>query len=102
MKSLELHTGAPTVHWEDNTSYISYIEAKKVTPRVKHINIPVFFYRNSLTNGLFVSKYDNYSVMPVDMYTKTCAGPIISRSTKWITGFRLYPTSDIEHYQLIK
>ena len=31
MKALALHTGAPTVHWEYNTSCISVVEAKKVT-----------------------------------------------------------------------
>ena len=37
------YTGAPTVHWEDNTSCVSIVEAKRVTPRVKHIDIPVYF-----------------------------------------------------------
>ena len=44
MEALSLQTGAPTVHWEDNTSYISVVEAKTVTPRVKHIEISVLFF----------------------------------------------------------
>ena len=43
MEALALHTGETTVHWEDNTSCISVVEAKRVTPRVKHIDIPVCF-----------------------------------------------------------
>ena len=43
MEASALHTGSPTVHWEDNTSCISVVEAKIVTPRVKHIDIPVCF-----------------------------------------------------------
>ena len=39
--------------------------------------------------------------MPEDMCTKICSGPIISQSNKWMNGFILYPTSDIEHYQLM-
>ena len=35
MESLALHTGAPTVYWEDSTSCISVVEAKGVTTRVK-------------------------------------------------------------------
>ena len=35
MEALALHTGAHTVHWEDNTSFISIVEAQRVTPRVK-------------------------------------------------------------------
>ena len=43
MEALALHTGSHTVHWEDSTSCIYAVEAKIVTPRVKHIDIPVFF-----------------------------------------------------------
>ena len=28
MEALVIHTGETTVHWEDNTSYISVVEAK--------------------------------------------------------------------------
>ena len=45
MEASALHTGAPTVHWEDNTSCIAVVEAKKVSPRVKHIDIPVYFLK---------------------------------------------------------
>ena len=102
MESLALHTGAPTVHWEDNTSFISVIEDKIVTPRVKHVETPVYFLQEFFYNGIFVPKYENSSVIPADMGTKPCSGKIISRSNKWMNGFILYPTGDIEHYKLIR
>ena len=40
MKSLALQTSAPTVHWEDNTSCISFVESKNITPRVKDCSRP--------------------------------------------------------------
>ena len=43
MEALVLNTGAPTVHWEDETSCIYVVEAKRVTPRVKHIDITICF-----------------------------------------------------------
>ena len=49
MESLALHTVAPTVHWEDNTSYIYVVEAKIVAPRVKQIDIHVCFLQENLT-----------------------------------------------------
>ena len=52
MESLALHTGAQTIHWEDSTSFISVVEANRVTPRVKHIDIPVYFIQEQLYNGL--------------------------------------------------
>ena len=82
MEALALHTGEPTVHREDNTSCIPVVEANIVTPIVKHIYIPVCFLQDQFDHCLFISKYDNYSVLPSDMCTKPCSGPIISRSTK--------------------
>ena len=56
MEALELHTDAPTVNWQDNTSFISVVESKRVTPRVRHIYILVFFYKNNL---IMVSLFRN-------------------------------------------
>ena len=101
MKALVLHTGAPIVHWEDNTHTIYVVEAKIVITRVKHIGIHVYFLHEQFDNGLFIQKYDKSSFMPEDMCTKPCSGPIISWGNKWTTGFRFYRTSDTKHYQLV-
>ena len=101
MKALPLHTGALPVNWDDKKRCISVVEAKIVTTTVKHIDIPVYFIQYIFDNGLFISKYDNSSIVLADMCTKPCSGPIISRSTKWITELRLYPTMNTEQYQLI-
>ena len=69
MEALALHTGATTVHWEDNTSCIYVVESKRVTPRVKHIDITVCFLQEQFDNGLFLPKYEKSSVMPADMCT---------------------------------
>ena len=57
MEALALHTGAPTVNWEDNTSFISVVETKRVTSRVKHVDIPVCFLQDKFYNGLLLPKY---------------------------------------------
>ena len=54
-----------------------------------------------MDNGIFIQKYEKYSVMPSDMCTKPRSGPIIIWITKGTTGFILYPTSDTEHYKLM-
>ena len=47
MEALVLHTGTPIVHWEDNTSCIYFVEAKRVTPRVYRKNLTlVSFFQN--------------------------------------------------------
>ena len=102
MEALALYTGAHTVHREDNNFFIYMVEAKIFTPRVKHIDISVCFLQEKFDNGLFLPKYENSSVMPEDICTKPCSGPIISQSTKWMTGFRFYPTRETEHYQFMR
>ena len=94
MEALALHTGEPTVHWEDNISYISVVETKNVSNKVKRNDINVYFLQQQFYNGLLVPKYEKSSVIMIDICTKPCSGRIISRSTKWMTGFRFYPTSD--------
>ena len=51
MKDLSLQTGAHTVHWGENTSCIFIVEAKRVTPIVTHIDIPVYFIHDQFDNG---------------------------------------------------
>ena len=88
-------------HYIDNTSCISIVEDKIVNTGVKHIGIPVYFLQEQFENGIFVPKYEKFSVMPEDMRTKPCLGAIISRINKWMNGFRFYPTSVTEHYKLM-
>ena len=102
MGALTIHTGLPTVHWQDNTRCIPAVEAKRITPRVKHIDIPVCFQQEQFDNGLFLPKYEKSVVITADMCPKPCSGPIISRITKWMTGFKFYPTSEAEHYQFMR
>ena len=70
MAVLALHTGVPTVHWEDNTSCISVVGVKVVTPIVKQIYIPVYFLQEQFENCLFIPKYEKSSIMMADMCTK--------------------------------
>ena len=101
-EALELHIGAPTIHWEYNTICIYVVEYKRVTLRVKQIEITVQFLQEQFDNGIFIPKYEKSSVMLEGMCTKPCSGTIIIWSNKWMTGFRFYITSDTEHYQLMR
>ena len=72
-----------------------------VTHRVKKFSVPVYFLKEQYDNGLFVPKYEKSSVMTADMCTKPCLDPIIIQISKWMNGFVLNTTRDIEHYQLM-
>ena len=78
------------------------VEAKRVTPRVKHIDIPVCFIQYFFDNGLFVTKNDKSSVMPKYIFNKPRSVLNISWINNWTTGFRFYPSNNNEHYQLMK
>ena len=56
IEALEIHTNAPTVKWEDNTSCIYVVESKRVTPRVKHIDITICFLQEKFDNSIFIPK----------------------------------------------
>ena len=102
MDALALHTGEPTVHCKGKTSCIYFVEYKRVTPRVKHVDITVWFIQEQFENCLLIPKYEKSSVIPADMCTKPFPGPIISWGTKCMTVFRFYTTSDIEQYQIMR
>ena len=57
MEALSLHTVAPTIHWEENTSFIYVVEANIVTLLVENMANPVCFILEQSENGLFITKY---------------------------------------------
>ena len=75
MEALTIYNGSPTVHWQDKISCIYVVGYKIVNPRVKHMYITVYFLQENFDNGLFIPKYEKYSVMLEDMCTKLCSGP---------------------------
>ena len=52
IESLAIHTGTPSVHWEDNTSCIYVVEFKIINTKVKHIDITVCFLQEKIDNSL--------------------------------------------------
>ena len=53
MEPLALHTGAPIVYCEDNTSCTYVVEASIVTPIVTHIELRVCLLQDQFYNGVF-------------------------------------------------
>ena len=82
MDFLVIENGELTLYWENNTSYISVFAAKRVTPRVKNIDIPVCFLQKQYGNGIFIPVYEKYVIVVSSMSKKLCLGPIISHITK--------------------
>ena len=100
-EDLTLHTVVTSCILGRKKTYIYVVGAKIVTPRVKQIDTPICFLQKQFGNFIFDQK-KKYSDMLDYMCTKPCSGPIISQRIKYMTGFRLYPTSDAKHYQLMR
>ena len=77
------------------------MKKKELLLELNTLKFCVCFLQYQFEHSIFVPEYDKSSVMLSDMCTKPCSGLIISRGTKWMAGFRFYPTSDTEYYQLI-
>ena len=85
---------------EDNTIYVTIIEAKIVTPRVKHINITVCFIQEQYGNDLFIPKDEKYVIIPDDMCTKPCLGPNISRKNKMMNEVNMKIINSLSYKNL--
>ena len=94
MEAFALNTGAPKVYWDDNKICISVFEAKIVTHRVKHIDIPVCFLQEKFDNGLFLPKCENSSVLQLYVH-QTLIRSNNQSEYKMYDRFRFYPTSEI-------
>ena len=68
MGLLAIHTSAPTIHWEENTSFIYVVESRIITPIFKHIEIPVCFLKFVL---IMVSLFQN--MRSIMLCWKICA-----------------------------
>ena len=90
------HTTLVHQQYTGNTAQVIFLLLKLEWLLLELIAYTVLsaLYKNNLTNGLFIPKYEKSSVISADMCTKPYSGPIISQSTNCMTGFRFYPTSD--------
>ena len=87
MEALELHTVAPTVHQEDNTTCIYVAEYKTVTPKVKIMDIPVCFLQEQFENGIFVTEYEGKICAPNHAQVKLPVGLL----NIWLGSYYIQP-----------
>ena len=57
MYYLDLRNGTITIHLVGNTSFISIVKAKIVTPRVNYTNILLYFLHDQYENVMFIPNY---------------------------------------------
>jgi len=92
---------APTTIFEDNQGTSDIVNAGRLTPRVKHIDIPLCFIHDHHKQGSFEVKRCHTTLMLADGLNKALAGPVIKRHSDQYTGKRFYPKQNSPHHNAL-
>ena len=93
----------PTVIFEDNKGTQDIVHAGRLTPRVKHIDVPLCYIHEQHRLQSFDVTTCSTHLMLCDGLNKALTGPSIRNHSAIYTGKRFYPPVSSEHYkQLIK
>ena len=92
----------PTPTYEDNDATISQILKERLTPRIKHLGIPMTVLHEDHQRGVYVAAYCPTDLNISDVNTKPHGGVTLQKKIMWTTGFRYYPPTWSEHYKLLE
>ena len=101
LEPLEGPIKGPTPSYEDNNAAIQQIQADKLTPRVKHLDIMMSWLHEEHAIGTYVAIYCNTLLNKSDMNTKAHGGQILQEKHLCLVGFRFYPAKGTVHYELL-
>jgi hypothetical protein len=96
-----LPLGEPTTLHTDNAAVAAIIDSGRLTPRVRHYDIPIAFLQSE-KDKLFYINLLKTQLMLADMGTKPNKAPALRRFKYWGMGARFYPPADHEHYSLLE
>lgn len=91
----------PTPMFEDNNGTHDLIEAGRMTPGLKHIDVPLCYIHQKHKSGEFIVKECSTHLMLADGLNKALSGPIIRHHSNIYTGRRYAPPPTSEHYTLL-
>ena len=91
----------PTPLFEDNKGTLDLIEAGRLTPRLKHIDIPLCYLHEKFKSGEYIVIECSTHLMLADGLNKALSGPTIKHHSNLYTGRRFLPPRDSRHYTLL-
>jgi hypothetical protein len=101
LESMGYPCPAPTNVYTDNSAVTAIVEANRMTPRCRHIDIPIAYlhqeHRKSFLNILIRTNQ-----MIADLGTKPLAAILHRRFKYWITGEAFLPPKGTLHYELLE
>ena len=101
MTSLGFPVNTPTSIFEDNKGTHDLIEAKRMTPRLKHIDIPICYLHEKFKSGEFVVYEYSTHLTLADGLNKTLSGQTLKHHSNIYTGRRFLPPPTSTHYKLL-
>ena len=93
--------GKPTQAFTDNAAVHAIIESGRMTPRCRHIDIPIALMQQE-HNRSFQLKLIRTMIMLADMGTKINTPKYHEFFKKWVTGSQFLPPVNHKHYQLLQ
>lgn len=96
-----LDTPEPTKLHCDNSATTSIIAAERMTPRSRHLDIPIAYLHQAKEKGIITESKVSTHLQLADMGTKQAVPLLFRRLRDWICGRRFYPNPDTEHYRLL-
>lgn len=91
----------PSPLYVDNSAVDAVIDANKLTPRCRHLDIPIAFLHQEKGKS-----YEQFLIctqqMLADFGTKPLVTLLHQRFKYWSTGAAFLPSKDTEHYHLLQ
>ena len=98
LPSFKLSYMMPTPVFEDNKGTRDMLAAGKVTPNLKHVDIPLTYLHSLHESATITTAAASSSTMLANFLTKQETGPQHLKSLKWITGREFYPPRSSDHF----
>jgi hypothetical protein len=93
--------GSLTTLHVDNAAVAAIISSDRITPRCRHIDIPIALLQSEKDKD-FIVDLTKTQLMLADMGTKPCKGPALHCFKYWGLGARFLPAPDHCHYNLLQ
>jgi hypothetical protein len=91
----------PTPVYTDNAAVTAIIDANRMTPRCRHIDIPIAYLHQEHTKS-FRNILIRTTQMIADMGTKPLSTLLHKRFKYWLTGALFLPEPGSLHYKLLQ
>ena len=92
----------PTDIAEDNQPLITEVTHSRITPGIRHLDVPIAFLQEQFQRHSFKPIYTNTTDQPADINTKPHGGGSLRKIILSLIGFQHFPPSTSEHYKQLQ